>query len=183
MNDNETWRAVPGYEGLYEVSSLGRVKSLAREIIYQNKHRSGTSALPVREKILKGRTEKGYTTVKLVRDGVYYHVGVHRVVCLAFHGPVEGDIEAAHINGDKTDNTVANLVWATPAENARHRRGHGTQIMGEMAPNSKLTNEHVMAARALLSVGWSPERLANLFGVNPSTMNRIKNGEAWSHVA
>ena len=111
---NEEWRDVVGYEGLYQVSSEGRVKSLERTFI-DNSGRKRT----VKERILKPSDDcRGYLRVDL-RDGdKQKHFKVHRLVCEAFHENPDNKPQVNHINEIKTDNRASNLEWATARENS-----------------------------------------------------------------
>lgn len=103
---NEKWLAIKGYEGLYEVSNYGRVRSL-------NYRRKGV------RKVLKCYARLGYyIKVSLVKDGVRKYYRVHRLVAQAFlPQPMEGQTQVEHINTDKRDNRVQNLRWVSPKGN------------------------------------------------------------------
>lgn len=124
-NETETWRAVPGFEGEYEVSDLGRVRSLDRVI--ENPLPTGV----VRRQRMRGQLLKpgvnarsGYRYVNLHSKS--HHV--HRLVMAAFVGPLPAGHHTRHLNGDPSDNRRANLAYGTPSENGqdmvRHGRGH-----------------------------------------------------------
>jgi hypothetical protein len=102
----EIWKAVPGYEGRYEVSSLGRVRSLTRKN-------------PI---IMKpGNNGNGYQTVNMTDDeGGLKKRYIHRLVALTFLGPEPEDKEVNHIDGDKENNAVSNLQWLPHACNLNH---------------------------------------------------------------
>jgi len=105
----EIWKAVEGYEGLYEVSSYGRVKSIARV--------SAGLRCPtiIKEKILKGSLVLGYPTVGLCKNGVQKIFTVHRLVAVAFlnYVPDGRELEIDHINGLRDDNYAVNLRIVT----------------------------------------------------------------------
>jgi hypothetical protein len=111
------WRPVVGYEGLYEVSSKGDVRSVARIAA-----RSGTQGnLRIQAKIRKAQvTPKGYHRVQLTKDGKARNHLVHVLVATAFLENPSQKPEVNHKNGNKGDNRVGNLEWATTGENLQH---------------------------------------------------------------
>ncbi|WP_394897654.1 NUMOD4 domain-containing protein [Clostridium butyricum] len=109
---NEIWKDIAGYEGLYQVSNLGRVKSLPRE------KWNGKSFQKLNEKILKVVVNKsGYVQVALCKKSKYKNLYVHRLVARAFIDNPENKKEVDHINTIRNDNRVENLRWVTPKEN------------------------------------------------------------------
>lgn len=117
------WRAVVGFEGAYEVSNAGEVRSLARVVI-----RSNGIPNTVRPRTLKQTiNSEGYCTVSLSQPGAKSVThNVHVIVALAFHGaPPVDNMHVDHIDFDKTNNTIGNLRWLTPEENShRYERDH-----------------------------------------------------------
>lgn len=107
--ETEIWKSIPNYEGLYEVSSLGRVKSL-----YQNK-----------EKILSPRPCKGYLLVALCLNKKRKDICIHQLVAMAFlnHNPCGHKLVVDHINDVKTDNRLENLQVVTHRFNAYKTQG------------------------------------------------------------
>ena len=111
---NEIWKDVAGYEGRYQVSSMGRVKSLARTFI----DKIGRERY-VKERILKPGTDRGgYLRVGLCDGEKRKTLKVHRLVCQAFHENPGNKPQVNHINEIKTDNRASNLEWATARENS-----------------------------------------------------------------
>lgn len=112
----EVWKDIKDFEGRYQVSNLGRVKSLERDV---NNH-TGVVHLP--EKVLKLRlNHKGYLTFDVLKlDGTKKGMSVHRQVALAFIPNPEGKKQVNHIDGNKLNNSVENLEWVTCKENIDH---------------------------------------------------------------
>ncbi|UAK39659.1 NUMOD4 motif-containing HNH endonuclease [Gordonia bronchialis] len=112
----EKWRAIPGYVGVYEVSDLGRIRSLDRTMVSAigyTKHLTGQPISPARD-------SRGHLVVSLYgRDHTKRSARVHRLVLIAFVGPCPPGHEALHRNSRADDNHLANLMWGTPAELGR----------------------------------------------------------------
>lgn len=112
---NEIWKDIKGYEGKYQVSNLGRVKSLSR-MKYMGS--SGYRLMP--EKILKQANKRGYQTVVLCNDNEHKTTGVHRLVALSFIPNPKNLPQVNHIDENKCNNNVDNLEWVTCKENINH---------------------------------------------------------------
>ena len=174
-NPIERWVDAPGYAGLYEVSDRGRVRALVA-----SKSR--------RRKVMKvTRRPDGYSCV-----GLYLGTGrvrnwlVHRLVLTAFLGPAPGqDMQAAHLNGNRADNRLANLIWATVSENHSHKRSHGTNGNGETNAAAKLTEAQVMSIRSEFhpySRTNGSTALGRKYGITPGHVCAIVNRERWTHI-
>ena len=103
----EEWKDIEGYEGLYQISNFGRVKSFHGE----------------KERILTPRSNKGghfYPRVALYKNGKAYSAKIHRLVGKAFILNTENRPQLNHRNGDRTDCSVGNLEWVTASENQKH---------------------------------------------------------------
>lgn len=171
----EAWRDIPGFDGRYQVSDQGRVRSVDRYI--GTKSKTGTQA----HRLLRGRVLKpqrhtnGYRQVTL-RGRTYL---IHILVMRAFAGNCPDGHEVAHRDGDRTNNVFLNLRYATPLSNTEDKRTHGTFPIGETVHNAKLTATDVARIRA----SDRPQaHLAAGFGVQQSTISRIKNRKRWAHV-
>lgn len=113
----EIWKDIKGYEGLYKISNLGKIKSLSRP---RNKYQF------IEEHILKTRlTHRGYELVSLSKDGKLKSFYVHRLVAQTFIENPEKKSCVNHINGIKIDNQVNNLEWCSYSENMNHAYGTG----------------------------------------------------------
>lgn len=138
---NEIWKDIEGYEGLYQVSNLGRVKSLERMCRCR-----GDGVRKVPERILKpGLNGHGYLTVALSNEGVWVTYYVHNVTSQAFLYKKAGATEVNHKNGNKQDNKIANLEWVTGDENIEHSFREGLQPRPRKAIHMlTLDGNHVM---------------------------------------
>lgn len=112
----EVWRPVSGYVGIYEVSNLGRVRSVTR-VTSTGHHRRG--------KVLSPSSSTGHLFVNLFRAGASEKKYVHRLVMGAFVGPLPDGLEVCHNDGDPTNNTTGNLRYDTHSENNRDTVRHG----------------------------------------------------------
>ena len=177
ISDNEElWLPVMGFEGLYSVSNLGRVRSEARAV----QHPKGGEK-HIRTRILKpSKTTHGYHDVYLCRDGSRNHGRIHKLVLEAFVGPKPSGFEACHGNGARDDNRLTNLRWDTRGANHADKIAHGTTLRGENGSNTKLTKSHVSEIR--LSP-LSQYRLAKIYGVSQSHIWRIKHRTRWQYEA
>lgn len=127
----EIWKDIPGYEGLYQVSNLGRVKSIKREVgikLFNIGWSTRTVPESIRKQILYSN---GYLGVVLHKKREKKLGLVHRLVAQAFIPNPENKSEVNHIDGDKANNVVVNLEWCTRTENDRHSRLVLGNICGE----------------------------------------------------
>ena len=171
----EIWKDIPGYERRYQVSDLGRVRSLDRMVRTVAKNRA-EAVRRTRGTLLKPqRHPQGYAQVNLERRT---HI-VGPLVLAAFVGARPEGMECAHGDGVKTNNRLGNLRWATPASNSADRVTHGTSGRGEANASNKLTAEQVLAIRAALG---DQRDIATAFGVRQSTVSKIKLRQRWGHL-
>ncbi|MBM5782939.1 MAG: endonuclease [Pelagibacterales bacterium] len=169
----EVWRDIKGYEGLYQVSSLGNVKSL-------NYNRTK------KEKVLKfGKDKGGYYFVVLYLNKKAKTIIAHRLVAIAFLENPENKPQVNHLNGKKLDNRVENLEWSSRSENMRHAFDTGLSEgkKGEKHGRSKLTESQVIKIRELYSTrSYSQKEIALMLNVSQSQIGRIVNHKTWSHI-
>lgn len=118
----ETWKVIPGWEGFYEVSDLGRVRSIERKV-WHSRGAGFWKTCPAR--ILRPAICRGYERVTLQRDGGADTLAVHRLVLMAFIGPCPDGMEGCHGDDDRRNNTLVNLRWDTKAANCADRTRNG----------------------------------------------------------
>lgn len=117
----ETWKPVVGYEGYYEVSDHGNVRSVDRTV-----QRSDGVVQRFKGHLRKPQVDEfGYLRISLRKDGKSHHFRVHRLVLEAFVGPCPEGTEACHGDGDRSNNRLENLRWDTKSENQYDRVRHG----------------------------------------------------------
>lgn len=170
----EQWRPVVGWETAYEVSDLGRVRSIARRGVHG---REKDHYFPSR--ILQSfRTSGGYSAVNITdnadptRPRRRAQLVVHRAVLSAFVGPCPAGMEGCHNNGNRTDARLANLRWDTRKANHADKEVHGTSQKGRKRP-LPLTAEQV---RRIRNSGLSDRALARELGRSPITIMRCRRG-------
>jgi hypothetical protein len=118
----QRWRSIPGYEGHYEVSNDGQVRSLERKVI---SHDDGRIRV-FKSRVLRPEVRHGYNVVNLSINGVTAKFYVHRLVLVAFRGEPKSGAEACHWNGIRDDNRLHNLRWDTHLSNVRDNVISGT---------------------------------------------------------
>lgn len=173
----EIWKDIPNYEGLYQVSNLGRVKSLSR---FRKCKNNGLALF--KERVMKNRTDKkGYSIINLSKDSKKTTKKVHRLVILAFKG--YSKLQVNHINGDKSDNRLENLEYCTNAENVQHAFDIGLNKgrKGEAHHNVKLTRADAERIK-YGHQGLNQKEIANIYGINKMQVSRIRSGKRWRHI-
>ncbi len=176
----EEWRPVVGYEGQYEVSDLGRVRSLDRVV----PRRKGDKVWPMKRRgqLLRPGTMKSGHLIVVLGSGAKTNALVHHLVLKAFVGPRLPGHESLHGDGDPANNRPGNLRWGTRAENIQDSIRHGTKPRGENHQSAILKEADVVAIKALLKT-QSQTALGRRFGVSRSTIWKIAAGLGWKHVA
>lgn len=182
---SERWAPVKGFEGLYEVSDLGSVRSVSRvvEFISQGK----TVKRRVRSKVLSqsfkgnGGRARAYRSITLWCGEKCMSREVHSIVATAFLGLRPEGLHVCHKDGDGLNNRLDNLYYGTPSQNAEDALRHGTKPVGEKASHAKLNEGQV---RAILAERWSSTRVAlsKKYGVSLHTIHEIVSGLSWRHV-
>lgn len=176
----ETWKDIPEFRGSYQVSDIGRVRSLDRVITFKDG----------RMRKFKGRVlkpylnNKGYEQVKLYSVNGRNNKSVHRLVLEAFKPHVNmSDLEVNHMDGNKLNNHLTNLEWLTRRDNALHACDIGLiDNRGERSPNAKLSNAEVLEILQRLDKGESQKDIGLDYGVSQSCIGKINIGTMWKLV-
>jgi len=168
--DKEKWRDIKGYEGLYQVSNLGRVKSLERTVTRKNGRK-----FSVKERILKPfSNQDGYLRVGLYEDdsGKRKTIKVHRLVCEAFHENPEDKPCVNHIDENKANNSASNLEWCTYEENVNH----GTRNARSAKALSKLVGQYTRDGK-LIKIWQSTMEVKRQLGFNAGAISEAARGK------
>ncbi len=161
----KVWKQIPGFEGLYDVSSDGDVFSFK------------TSKLL---KVCIGSA--GYPQVDLCRQGKRRTYAIHQLVAAAFIGGRPDGMVVCHNDGDKMNNRPENLRIDSQTENNRDKITHGTIAAGEKNSKAKLTADSVIEIRRLAASGISHRAIAGQFGVSRPAISHIVRGDTWKHI-
>lgn len=181
MHEQERWADVLGYEGLYRVSSLGRVVRLPRRVVVQRPSGPAVYEYGQRECTVS-RFTNGRRRVHLSRDGGHktHHLAV--VMLESFVGPRPPGYHACHNDGDIENNRLENLRWDTPSANNRDKIRHGTIARGETSGMSVLDNNKVREIRKAAAEGEPQNSIARRLGVGQSTVSNVVLRRTWAHV-
>jgi hypothetical protein len=159
--DKEEWRGIPGYEGKYQASSLGRIRSVDHYVTRL-----------VKGRVLRPRIRKeGYPIVTISGAGPK---DVHSLVALAFHGPRGEGQQVRHLDGDKQNAKAENLAYGTQADNERDKFRYGNK-------SRKLTTAEVKEIRKLTTEGsLTYSAIARRYHVTETTVRHIVKGETFA---
>ena len=171
----ELWLPVVGYEGLYEVSDQGRVRSIERTA----KVKGGYRTVPPRTLSLARRG--CYRMASLSRDGKQSCENVHRLVAAAFLGPCPLGMIVLHGELGSSNDSLANLRYGTQAENMADKRRDGTERTGERHGNSKLTESKVLEIRSR-AIDTPLRQLAREYCVSQRTIQWVVRRRSWAHL-
>lgn len=181
MNIQEIYKAIPNYEGFYEISNFQNVKSLERVI-----NRNNGQKVRLKEKILKPAIGgRGYLSVVLCNEERQRTECIHILMAKTFIENPENKKEVNHINAITTDNRIENLEWVTHRENMVHAKKLGLieYKKGQDHYSSKLTDIDVIKIKSILKdKTHSHLEISKMFNVDKSQISRINSGKTWNHI-
>lgn len=186
MQEEEIWKDIPGYEGYYQVSNLGRVKSLDR-IVPHPRYKCG--------QFWKGRISTikidryGYPCITLNKKSHIKTITIHRLVAKSFISNPENKPQVNHIDGNKLNNKVNNLEWCTSKQNTIHawKTGLCKSRLGSNSSLSKVVLQYDLDMNLLNKYNGSCEA-SRITGINRSSISAVCNGRGvtaggyiWKH--
>lgn len=174
INMEEIWKDIKGHEGVYQVSNFGRVRSLDMVVNYFafGKQCSRTG----KGRILKPAISGQYLAVALNRGNTQT---IHRLVAEAFLPNPENKEQVNHKDGNKLNNTLYNLEWATRRENASHAVKTGLTAKGTRARSAKLTDKE---AAEIFKDSGPQKDIAKKYNVSVPTVSMIRSRKIWTHI-
>jgi len=186
--NGEVWKDIEGYEGYYQVSNNGRVRSVERQVECNGKIHNRKS------RILKpGESKTGYYRVVLSKFGKHKNASIHRLVAKAFLTTKKNRNCVNHKDLDKKNNRVKNLEWCSFKENSEHAVKNNRYKRGKDAARAELNDEKVIKIRNLyyskenqsvrrLDMPYPITKLATMFGVSPQAIYCIIKRKTYKHV-
>ena len=160
MDKQEIWKDVKGYEGLYQASTRGRVRSISRSRVLEDHIMDGTTR------------QNGVRVLTLSKNGKKRQFTRSILIISTFYQRRSASWLITHIDGDLSNCALSNLKWKKRGTVAKARRG-------EDHPNAKLTDAEILAIRADPRSG---RIIANDYGISRIKVSRIKNRRVWAHV-
>lgn len=181
-NEEEIWKDISGFEGKYQISNFGRIKSLSREI--RNKFSYYIKPEKIFNKYLNG---EGYQIVKLYKGNKNFdNFHLHRLVASAFIPNPNNYLQVNHIDGHPSNNHVNNLEWCTNSQNTKHAYSIGLKdpknYRGSANSSAKITEDVVLNIRKDKSNGLSYDELFQKYNLRKNHISLIINRRIWKHI-
>lgn len=180
MRTEEIFKPVKGYDGLYEISNHGKVKSLPK--IWGTRRVIGKKG---ETELMAAKVDNGYPRVVLSKNSITKSFSVHRLVAEAFVENPNNYPIVNHINSIRDDNYYENLEWTTYKGNAIHafQNGNRKGQLGEANPQSKYKDRDIKIIKKLHLDGYySQNEIAEMFEDRQGNISRIVNGQRWKHI-
>jgi hypothetical protein len=179
----EVWRDIMGYEGIYQVSSFGRVRSIERFFI-KNK-RGGKEKMAVYQSgcIRTSRYDKnGYLKISLWNNNSVKWFSMHRLVAIHFNDNPNNYPQVLHMDDNTKNARWDNLEWGTQSKNIQDSFDRGRNRHGSKNNKAKLTEADIPKIRELINNGLPSPAIGKMYGVVKSTILSIKHNKCWKHV-
>jgi len=181
--EEEQWKDIPDFEGIYQVSNLGKIRSLDRHYCNSSGDKRYHAGVPIKQ----ASDTQRYKQVGLHKHGISKTFRVHVLVMLCFVGIRQGNDVINHKDGDKNNNSLNNLEYCSQSHNMYHAHSNkliiSIGLKGEANHSSKLLNWQVVEIRNLHSKGLSQKNIAIKFKVSKSLISAIVKGEIWRHLS
>lgn len=178
----EVWKDIPQYEGLYQVSNLGRVKSLDRKVIQWNRFKN--IEVIYKGKILKPKTtNRGYLQIGLTKNNKTKNFNIHRLVAVVFLKDYDENLTVDHIDCDKENNKVENLRMVTIKENIQlsyKNKLHKLRKVGKYDLNNNLLEVYESCSEASRENKCSSSLIGDC--CNPNKCNKTGVGYIWRYI-
>lgn len=189
--DGEVWLPIRGWEGYYEISNKGRVKSLSRKMYGPNSSNRRLIPTKIHAQDIGKSKSKAYARAKLNLNNKFIKISVHRLVAIHFIPNPENKPQVNHIDGKKLHNDVSNLEWATGSENQIHALKMGLKIVqvdhllkcGDEHGRSILKEPDVISIRFRWDNGESVGKIKKDYPtLHPSTIRSVCIRKNWKHL-
>lgn len=178
MTEQEEWKDIPGFEGRYQASSLGRIRSLDR-LVERHYADGRTDYRPLKGRVLRQTLNKGNGYLMTSLGGTTKQE-THRFVAWAFLGEQVGALHVNHKDGNKQNNCILNLEYISCGDN--HVHALATRGKFGYLENSKLSAEQVLSIYGRLLIGEVVQDLATEYGVDRHTISGIKTRKRWNYL-
>jgi len=173
IQETEIWKPLKEYEGLYEISNMGNIRSLIKK--GNTKHQIRKTGVDV---------STGYINVMLRKNNIPLTKRVHRLVAEAFIPNPDNKPVVNHKDGNKKNSAASNLEWMTYSENTLHSLKNGLQkkVFGDKNYITKIKDQDVLKIREFINEGKTNKEIAKIYNVDPSNISKIKTGKRRSNV-
>lgn len=183
----EIWKDIPNYEGLYQASNLGRVRSLDRTYKKWREDFKRFCICKVKGRILKLCVAKNhcahnYQKVSLVKNTISTVTLVHKIITETFLGKRPNNLEVRHLDGNGMNNIISNLEYSDHKTNMNDRRKHGTIYFGENHFRSIFKNKYIINIRRLYNEGKNMTEISKLYNCNKTTIRFIVRRFSWRNI-
>ena len=175
----EIWKDVVGYEGIYMVSSLGRMLSKERTV----KRKNGADYLQ-KESIIEGSDYHGYKVTTIAKNKIKKHKFIHVLIAEAFLGPKPEKMEVCHGDGNRKNNCIENLRYGTRSDNVRDAIKHGTYKRPPIVRGSKRSDAKIneKIAKQIKESDESSYILAKKLNISRALISNVRRNKSWTHV-